>query len=387
MRIARPLTTVLVLALACGDAPREVRTGLSLAEAMGGDTTGFRRATAPREFVFPGDHGPHPGFRVEWWYFTGNLTGENGRRFGFMLTFFRSAQTPEPVDRASAWAADDLWMAHFALTDAGGERHLAFERFARGAAGLAGARAEPFRVHLEDWTVASVDPATTFPVRIEAAGGDVALTLTLDRGRPPVLQGDAGLSRKGPEPGNASYYYSLTRMPAHGTVSIGETTHRVEGTAWTDREWSTSALSPDLAGWDWFALQLDDGTDLMLYQLRRHDGTASPFSAGMLVPAGGEPVRLGANEFRLAPEGSWRSALDGAGYPATWRVRVPARDLDLTVTPIIEDQEMDLTVRYWEGAVDVGGNRGGVGYLEMTGYGEREAQGAVPSRAAPAHRD
>lgn len=384
MRALRIVPAALLLCVACAEEGREVRAGLSLAEAMGGDTAGYRRAIEPRTFTFPDDHGPHPGFRVEWWYFTGNLSSDDGRRFGFQLTYFRSAQTPAPAARTSAWAAEDLWMAHFALTDAGAGRFHAFERFARGAAGLAGATARPFRVHLEDWSVESLDSARPFPVRLDVDAGDVVLDLVLDDGRPFVLQGDGGLSAKGPEPGNASYYYSLTRLPARGVVRTGDARFDVRGSAWMDREWSTSALGEDLVGWDWFAIQLDDGTDLMLYQLRRADGSASPFSAGTLVPPDGEPIHLDADDFTLVPEGTWSSPLGDADYPAAWRARIPGRNVDVRVTPVLAAQELDVTVRYWEGAVDVSGTHDGVGYLEMTGYVDGQT---ARSRGPAAERD
>lgn len=364
---------LLLLFCACSSEPNEVRATLSLADAMAsGDTAGFLRAVEPRVFDFPSDHGPHPGYRVEWWYVTGNLEDDAGRRFGFQLTFFRSAQTPQPPERSSAWAAADIWMAHFALSDPANERFFADERFARGAAGLAGAQADPFRVHLEDWSVESMEDDATFPVRLRASSPELSLDLVLERGKPPVLQGESGLSRKGPEPGNASYYYSLTRMPAQGTVSVDGRAHEVRGSAWLDREWSTSALGRDLVGWDWFALQLDDGRDLMLYQLRRTDGSEDAFSAGVLVSADGVATRLTAADFALTPLGDWRSSLDEVTYPREWRVEVPAHRLMLTVTPVLADQELNLTVRYWEGAVDVTGSAGGRGYLEMTGYAESE---------------
>jgi predicted secreted hydrolase len=330
----------------------------------------------PRRFAFPEDHGPHSDFRTEWWYFTGNLDDAQGRRFGFQLTFFRNALAPSMPPRESPWAARQVQMAHFALTDAGAGVFHHAERFAREAAGLAGARAEPFEVWLLDWSARGSSPAAPFPVHLRAAtdAGDAAIDLVLEQGRPPVLQGDAGLSRKGPEPGNASYYYSLTRMPARGTVRAGGRTYAVLGAAWMDREWSTSALGPGLAGWDWFALQLDDGRDVMFYRLRRDDGTTDPFSKGSIVGPRGDVSVVAAAGVVLEEDGSrWRSPHSGAAYPSRWRLRVPAHGIDVVVAPVLADQEFGGIVVYWEGAVNVSGSATGRGYVEMTGYDEPRA--------------
>jgi predicted secreted hydrolase len=356
---------------------RGVQATIAVREALAGDDAGFARALAPRPFAFPADHGPHPDFRTEWWYYTGNLTAADGRHFGFQLTFFRTALAPPSAGdgaRASAWATRQLAFAHLALTDTAAGRFHAADRLTRQALGLAGARAQPFRVWVEDWSVEG-EPPGGLPMRLRAAEGDVAIDLVVSTDRPPVLQGDRGLSRKGPEPGNASYYYSFTRMAARGTVRRGGETLAVSGTAWMDREWSTSALGADLAGWDWFALQLGDGRDLMFYVLRRRDGTADPFSAGVLVDAGGATRPLGAADVSLEVLAHWTSPRSGVRYPARWRLAVPAADLRLDVVPRLADQELIVTTRYWEGAVAVEGSAGsgtvrGVGYVELVGYGE-----------------
>ncbi len=353
-------------------APQPARS-VTVGSALGGDdSAGYQRADQPRPFEFPADHGPHPEFRNEWWYVTGNLADATGRPFGYQLTIFRIALSPTapPVD--SPWRANQVYMGHLALTDVTGNRHYGFERFSRGAFGLAGAQAIPFRVWLEDWTLTGAE-SDLFPLRIRAREGEIALDLTLDVGKPTVLQGDRGLSQKSAEPGNASYYYSHTRMPTQGTVSIGRHTFPLSGASRLDREWSTSALGPDQTGWDWFALQLDDGRDLMFYRLRRKDGNLDSFSKGVLVETDGQVRRLGWNEVELQPIGKWVSPHTRDRYPAGWRLRLPAANLDLTVTPKVADQEMRLTVRYWEGAVAVSGQAGdqaigGQGYLEMTRY-------------------
>ncbi len=354
--------------------PSSEPTGaVAVSAALGGDdNAGYERAYQPRPFEFPADHGPHPAFRNEWWYVTGHLADAAGRWFGYQLTLFRIALSPTAPAADSVWRTNQVYMGHFALTDVAGNRHHHFERFSRGALGLAGAQATPFRVWLEDWALTGAETAL-FPLRIHAQEGEITLDLTLDAGKSVVLQGDRGLSQKSAEPGNASYYYSHTRMPTQGTVGVAGQRFTVSGASWLDREWSTSALGPEQSGWDWFALQLDDGRELMFYRLRRKDGGMDPFSTGALVAADGQTRRLRANDVELQPLGEWVSPHTRDRYPAGWRLRWPAEKLDLTITPKVADQEMRLTVRYWEGAVAVSGQAGertvsGQGYLEMTQY-------------------
>jgi predicted secreted hydrolase len=346
----------------------------AVAAISGGDTVGFARALEVIPFSFPEDHGPHPEYRTEWWYLTGNLASPSGEAFGFQVTFFRNSLSPHPAGRSSVWDTNQLWMAHFALTDLEGGRHVTGERFARGAAGMAGAEASPFRVWLGDWELAgTIDDA--FPMTIRALEEDARLELTAVTLKPPVLQGDRGLSRKGPEPGNASYYITWSRLDLTGTIEIAGQVHNVRGTGWMDREWSTSALGEEHVGWDWFSLQLDDGRDLMFFELRRDDGTQDPLNHGALVEADGQSRMLSAGEVRIEPLDWWESPVDGARYPSGWRLTVPDEALDLTITPRLRDQEMNLSFRYWEGAVAIEGDAGGrpvrgVGYVELTGYAD-----------------
>jgi predicted secreted hydrolase len=355
-----------------GPPERPVGASIDVAGALGGAAeAGFRRADRPRDFAFPRDHGPHDGFRTEWWYLTGNLETASGRPFGYQLTFFRQALAAEVVASDSAWRSGHVWMGHLAVTDVAGGRFRAFERFSREALGLAGARVEPFRVHLENWQISAAD-SDWRPLELAAAAGEVGLELALEPTREPWLQGDRGLSRKGRDPGNASYYYSMPRLATRGTITWRTERFEVAGLSWLDREWSTSALDAGVVGWDWFALHLDDGSDLMLYRLRRADGTSAPESAGTLRRPDGRETRLAAGDFELAPRGAWASPRGGE-YPAGWRIAVPSEGLELEVAPRRADQELPLAVRYWEGAVtargrDRGEPAGGSGYLEMTGY-------------------
>jgi predicted secreted hydrolase len=356
-------------------APGRIAAAVSVTSALGGgDVGGFARAVAPRDFSFPRDHGPHPEFRTEWWYYTGNLRATGGRHVGFELTFFRHALAPGVVARASAWGTTQMYVAHFAVTDTEAGRFHAYARSSRGALGLAGAEGQPFRVWLEDWFAEGQGPAG-LPMRLFAAEDGTAIDLRLDSSKPVVLQGERGLSPKGPEPGNASYYYSLTRLTARGTVRLDGLSLPVEGLAWMDREWSTSALGRQLAGWDWFALQMDDGRDLMLFQLRARDGSIDPRSAGTLVDPRGGTLPLARDDVRIEVLATWRSPRSGVTYPARWRLVDASRDLVLEVTPRMADQELMVGTRYWEGAVLVQGRAGsravtGRGYVELVGYGD-----------------
>jgi predicted secreted hydrolase len=343
-----------------------------LVASADGESAGFARVEGPRPFAFPIDYGPHPAYQSEWWYYTGNLTTSAGRRFGYQLTFFRRALIPPSAqaDRPSDWATDQVYLAHFTLSDVGGGGFQAHERFSRGAAGLAGAQAAPFQVWLEDWSVEGTEVGS---YRLSAQEGDVSIDLTLVDRKGPVLQGDRGYSRKGPEPGDASYYYSLTRLASTGTVRVGEAEYAVEGLSWMDHEFSTSALAPGQVGWDWFSIQLDDGSELMLYELRRDDGTVDPYSSGTYVAPDGGTTPLAESDFTLTVERTWRSPHSGATYPAGWAVDVPSLGLSLAVEPYLADQELNVSYTYWEGAVGVSGQHdgqpvSGSGYVELTGY-------------------
>jgi len=362
-----------------GRRPRASTLGatLSVAEALATTSpAGFERALVPRPFAFPADHGPHSAFRTEWWYWTGNLrasgSGGGSRRFGFQLTFFRTALAPSVAPRPSAWAARDVYMAHLAVADVDAGRFHARDRWARRALDLSGASGDPFRVWVGDWIAEGRAPAGQ-PIQLRAGDGDLRIDLRLSAAKPPVLHGERGLSRKSAEAGNASYYYSLTRMPVSGEVHVGDRAFVVEGLGWMDREWSTSALAPDQVGWDWFALQLDDGRELMLYRLRQRDGGTSPASQGTLVAADGAARALDRDAVEVQVLDHWLSPRGATRYPARWRLRVPASGLELVVTPLLPDQELDLAVRYWEGAVRVDGTAdgrplAGVGYVELVGY-------------------
>ena len=344
-----------------------------LADLLGSDADpAFARALAPRAFAFPQDHGPHPEFRNEWWYVTGNLDDEDGQRFGFELTIFRFALAPTAPVSSSAWRTNQVYIAHLAVTDAGNEEFHVAQRYARGAVGLAGAQATPFRVWIDDWEMTG--QADTGTWRLRANDTDFGVDLELTALKPPVLNGIDGLSQKSADPTNASYYYSITRMHTEGSLRIGEHDFSVSGLSWLDREWSTSALAANQVGWDWFALQLADGSELMIYGMRLQDGSRDPASAGTFIDVGGTAWHLGVEDFEITVLDEWASP-EGGNYPSRWLLQVPRLDLEMTVTPVSSDQELFTTVRYWEGAVDVAGEYNrlpveGRGYVELTGYAE-----------------
>ena len=364
----RWLALALVLAAgACGGPePLTDAPGLRVGDVLGSGPEGvkFARADAPRAFDFPADHGAHPDFRSEWWYLTLALDDGDGREFGVQFTVFRQALFP-------GGAADDPWrngqayLGHFAVTDVEAGRHREAERLSRGHPALAGARIGDegdFSVWLEGWQLSGDGDLW----KLEAAAPDCATSLQLAPTRPVVLQGDAGLSAKGP--GEASYYYSVPRLQASGSLRLDNATHAVRGLGWLDREWSTSVLGPHQVGWDWFALMLDNGEDIMAFRLRRDDGARDRYDHGVLVNASGRARHLGAGDFTLEPLDYWRDER-GTQWPIRWTLAVGKRRW-LIAAPV-PDQRMDTLLTYWEGLVhvlDERGHRSGRGYMELTGY-------------------
>ncbi len=350
---------------------------------------GFAQALTPRVFSFPQDHGPHESFRQEWWYFTGHLEGAGGERFGFELTFFRFALAPpdaEAAAGASAWRTREICMAHFAVTDIEGQRFEYAQKLSRAALGLAGVEPSPLKVWIDDWTLEDhTHPGAAPHWQLHAAQDGYELQLDLEPQGAPVPNGEGGLSVKSAEPGSASYYYSLPRIAVKGTLVRAGAPLAVTGLAWFDHEWGSAALATSQAGWDWFALQLTDGSALMFYALRDRAGQRDAHSAGTFIDATGATRSLGSADVKVAATGSWVSA-DGVRYPSGWRIRVPVLELDLTAQPLLKDQELRTSPRYWEGAVQVQGTRagaaaGGRGYVELVGYGQERC----PHGATGAH--
>lgn len=333
---------------------------------------GFERAIGDAPLTFPLDFGPHPEYQTEWWYYTGNLATNTGRHFGYQFTIFRRALLPPQliIERASDWATNQIYMGHFALTDTQNKTHISFERFARGAGSIAGAQTEPYKVWLKDWAIWEDENGQ---VNISANQDGMQINLILNDLKGPILQGIDGYSQKGNDPGNASYYYSQTRLETTGVVTVGSATYEVSGLSWKDHEYSTSALTEDQVGWDWFALQLEDGTELKVFHIRRADGTIDLFSSGSYIDQDANTLRLARDDFMVEVLAFWKSPTSGAEYPARWKITVPALDLTLELIPTIADQELNVSYTYWEGAVAIQGQRAGsalvgFGYVEMTGY-------------------
>lgn len=332
----------------------------------------WARIAAPPALSFPRDQGSHPSFRTEWWYATGRLADSGGRRYGFQITFFRQGLDPTPpTPNSSSLRARQVLAGHLAVAEIGQRKVRFVERVRRVAAGLAGASESDLEVFLDDWEMKRLASGAIALVASDREGG-LALALQLQPAKPLVLHGEGGVSRKGPEPGNASVYVSYTRVAARGRLSLDGRERDVQGEAWFDHEWGSSQLGAGIVGWDWLGLRLADGRELMLYRLRDVQGGAAAESAGTLVAGDGTTRHLAATEFAIQPLSWWTSPRTGARYPARLRVRVPGAGIDLEVRPEVPDSELDARAStgtvYWEGPVAVTGTAAGDGYLELTGY-------------------
>ncbi|MBT3226826.1 MAG: carotenoid 1,2-hydratase [Deltaproteobacteria bacterium] len=327
----------------------------------------FDKAVHPRSFNFPGDFGPHNTFQTEWWYFTGNLNSEGGRPFGYQLTFFRQAIGKQNTSH-SRWRTNQLYMAHFAISDIKQGEFYTFERFSRDSLGLSGAKAQPFKVWLENWEVAETRGGNWM---LRAREQKIDIQLTLTQLKPLIFNGQDGLSQKGPEEGNSSYYYSNTRIRSKGHIGIADETYSVSGFSWLDREWSTSALSRNQTGWDWFSIQLDDWREIMFFQIRKEDGGISEFSSGSFVDRDGIRLHLKKSDVEIAVVDYWRSPATDKRYPSAWNIRIPTKNLEFFMEPLQKNQEHHHRFAYWEGAVQVRGDGiSGKGYAELTGYSQ-----------------
>lgn len=341
-------------------------------------TSGFsyQLALPGRTLSFPADHYSHPDFKTEWWYYTGHLQADSGKRFGYQVTFFRFGLRDRQNDIKDRPLFTELYMAHFALSDIGATKFLFRERINRGMGKKAGARTDRYLVWNEDWKVEG--DANNHTISVNDRG--TQLRLRLKSLKPPVLHGQNGHSQKGAGEGRASYYYSLTRMQTEGELTIGGKREKVRGLSWMDHEFGSNQLGEDQIGWDWFSIQLDNQSELMLYLMRRKDGSIDPYSSGTVVYADARTRHLTLKDYRVEVLGRWKSPKSGADYPIKWKVSIPSEQIELEITPHFPEQELitnrSTRVTYWEGAVRVTGTIekktvGGAGYVEMTGYASK----------------
>jgi predicted secreted hydrolase len=344
---------------------------LALTMSAPGADDPYRLALPNYRFDFPRDHFNHPDFRTEWWYYTGNIRTAQGRRFGFELTFFRQA-----VDRQSApqsvWDLNDVWMAHLALSDIEGGQFLHTERLNRAGPGVAGADLKLARVWNGNWQAQWAGDTQT----LEAVADRFSFQLSLKPDKPPVIHGQNGVSQKAEGAGKASHYISFTRLATSGVIVLDGKRFSVEGASWMDHEFFSHQLEASQNGWDWFSLQLEDGTEFMLFRLRRKDGSMDLYSAGTYIDSQGKATHLAASDFTLTPGKTWTSAATGGRYPVEWTIEVSSLGLNAAVRTPLARQEITGGTNYWEGAIDISATRlgrhvSGVGYLEMTGYAGR----------------
>lgn len=335
----------------------------------------WEEATMPRQWSFPRDHGSHPQYRTEWWYFTGNLQDGERNRYGYQLTFFRYGLELQPRRPANAWSIRDIYFAHFALTDGARNAFHHAERVSRTGPDLAGAKENGLHVRVLSWSAAMEGKR----IDLTASHGEMALALRLAPAKPLVFHGERGLSKKGPGPGRASFYYSFTNLKTEGTIGVPgmAAPAAVSGTSWFDQEFGSNQMTADQAGWDWFALRLSDGRDLMVYILRKKDGRVVKESSGTLVQRDGTSRHLSLSDIEMTVLSHWKSDKSAGRYPAAWRIRIPGAGIDVRVNPLVSGQELVTTaavpITYWEGAVKGGGTSQGKevaveGYVELTGY-------------------
>jgi len=347
---------------------------LLLLPLSGADT--WRRALPGYQYQFPRDHFSHPEFRTEWWYYTGNLRTPEGRRFGYELTFFRHAVEPKLRADAGVWDVRDVWMAHLALSDLDGNRFINTERLNRSGPGLAGVDAAKGRAWNGNWSVQWQLPAATNQ-KLRAVADRFSFDFDLSSVKPPTVHGTNGVSQKSEGVGRASHYLSLTRIQTRGTLTLDGKAYAVEGLSWMDHEFFSHSLESNQTGWDWFSLQFDDGSELMLYRLRRKDGSVEPYSSGTYIEADGKTRHLKLADFQLQPGRTWTSPANKSAYPIEWTIRVPSLQLECGLRTRLPGQELigkfGTAPSYWEGAIELTGTKGGApmrgsGYLEMTGY-------------------
>jgi predicted secreted hydrolase len=329
---------------------------------LGKNVDGFAPVVAGKTFAFPGDHGPHPDYRIEWWYVTANLADSTGAAYGAQWTLFRQAMRAGAQDEG--WANQQIWMGHAAVTRA--DTHRFSEAFARGGIGQAGVEAKPFLAWIDSWQMRGSNQMrddTIAPLALSASGADFSYALRCEADRALVLQGEAGYSRKS-ERGQASYYYSQPYFTATGRITIDDKPAEVTGLAWMDREWSSQPLASDQSGWDWFSLHLNSGEKLMLFRLRQSDG--HHYASGNWILPDGKTRQIASGDITMTPK-KWTET-ERRKIPTTWNIAIPALALAIDCVPLNPKSWMGTSFPYWEGPISFGGSHAGVGYLEMTGY-------------------
>jgi predicted secreted hydrolase len=341
----------------------------------------YRVALPGYRYEFPRDHFDHPDFQTEWWYYTGNVKSEDGHRFGFELTFFRQGVNRDAA-KTKPWDVRDLYLAHLALSDLDGQVFYQAERTSRSGPGLAGSSPADGRIWNGNWQVQWQGTEQ----RMQAVDARFELQFSFRAEKPPVINGENGVSRKAEGAGRASHYISLTRLTAQGHIRVAGKTTDVTGLAWMDHEFFTHQLEGNQVGWDWFSVQLDDKTELMLFRIRRSDGSTDPYSAGSFVDEQGVTTQLRSTDFTLQPLGeTWTSKVTNAVYPIRWKIAVPRLGIELEAKTQLPAQELtshtQISPNYWEGAVGFAGRKqhlslAGNGYLEMTGYDHPFKMGA-----------
>jgi predicted secreted hydrolase len=329
---------------------------------LGSETSGFAPVVPGRPLAFPTDLGPHPDYRIEWWYLTANLKDSAGASYGAQWTLFRQAIAPG--GELEGWANQQIWMGHAAVTRA--DTHRYTETFARGGIGQAGVDAKPFRAWIDSWEMRGLEAmrdADIAPLELTAAGIDFSYALRLDADRPLVLQGDSGYSRKS-QRGQASYYFSQPYFKVTGSITIDDKPVEVTGLAWMDREWSSQPLAADQTGWDWFSLHLNEREKLMLFRLRQADG--HHYGSGNWIEPDGRTLEIASADIDMTPSAS--TAIEGRNIPTAWRIAIPSRGLRIETVPLNPKSWMGTSFPYWEGPIHFAGSHTGLGYLEMTGY-------------------
>ena len=329
---------------------------------LGMNGGGFASVIPGKAFAFPADHGPHPEYRIEWWYVTANLKDSAGAAYGAQWTLFRQAM--EPGAQREGWANQQIWMGHAAVTRA--DTHRYSETFARGGVGQAGVEAKPFLAWIDSWEMRGADQMRDnmlAPLELKASGADFAYALRLDADRPLVLQGDAGYSKKS-ERGQASYYFSQPFFEATGNITIDDKPAEVTGKAWMDREWSSQPLASDQTGWDWFSLHLNSGEKLMLFRLRQTDG--KNYCSGNWISQNGKSRQIPSADIGMTPKAL--TEIEGRKLPVTWDIAIPSLAMAIECAPLNARSWMGTSFPYWEGPISFGGSHSGLGYLEMTGY-------------------